>query len=384
MSMIESTIASLYSWISTRINSIFYCIFICFSLVLCFFVLKLYNNENNEKGEILAKKWNAAFYRLGITPIFPPQENIYVGDVYLQAVASKAPFKDYPKGFHDGVLDGRLVLVGQLSSRLYPVRSNPNPFFGNSRFDKDGRLSLDQSMIGNYNSSDDNNVSIYNVLFPKFSLFGSESLSSLARIFGVGAASGISDEISVNGVQVDEVGAYQTYRLLERFCADPETSGFCSEASARRLLGFMIGEDVNRLAPTADGKEKSIFDLQLIAVFRVYMTREIRVRNGTGTDVEGFFSETTGVDKLDLKVPTLESSNSRSSVVESSNSDKPDQDGMVKAENGSVASDEKPQSSSSNGFSGRFSAKNSRLVEVNSPLLRPLVIGYNAVTMKVY
>jgi hypothetical protein len=62
-------------------NAIFYILF----LVRPFSTIDL-----GSKSEDIASSWNASISRLGISPIFPPQEDFYVGDIWAVIVDSES------------------------------------------------------------------------------------------------------------------------------------------------------------------------------------------------------------------------------------------------------------------------------------------------------
>ncbi|MFP3711255.1 hypothetical protein SB783_45540, partial [Paraburkholderia sp. SIMBA_009] len=52
--------------------------------------------ETDVTDDYLPKRWNESIRRLGIEPVYPPQEDIYVGDIIAEVVDSGHKFKSLP------------------------------------------------------------------------------------------------------------------------------------------------------------------------------------------------------------------------------------------------------------------------------------------------
>ncbi len=216
----------------------------------------------------IASDWNATVRRLGIEPIYPPQEDFQVGDIYASAFGA---IDDAP------TLAGRAVKIYHYDMRpdLERVQSQLIAFPATMPRPADNgavwpQPHSDDSPFGNA-ATPPKGLSL--AVFPGFTLgHVRHSGSDVGGLFR-----GVSTAITQSGESDDDVELRipfaETYGVpslvatgrLDMFCEDETTRDACSDDFLRRQLSMVAG--------------KAVFEpgvsVELILVSRVYLARAI-------------------------------------------------------------------------------------------------------------
>lgn len=311
--------------------------------------------------DYLPKSWNAAIERLGITPLYPPQEDIFVGDVFLAVAPSKRKFRDLPDDLHVDAMIGRSVKVGHINLTKYMRRPDDVRYFGDTARNNDGAISLSQPRRElAIDPADDGKIVLSNILFPAISLEREASVSGMWKSIGLGASSASAQKIVLSHVQSYGAEAYASTALLVRFCSDPQTLGFCIEKSSRAQLAYMMDDDVLRTATAVDdNKQDYVFEIRIFVVYRIYLARGMQVGSGDGINTRLFSSESAkppSAVTTSIEVAAKPVDGTTPVVVKTENTD--DAIGSAAASRG-----------------------DKRIFWTNEPFNRPLAFGYRAVSM---
>jgi hypothetical protein len=238
------------------------------TLVLCFifFFVRPFAASPRLDADDLATSWNQSIARLGISPLFPPEEDFHVGDVW----AVIADGEDTP-------LLGKAVRVAHLDLRdeIYKARNRQPVFADTASFAADGR-GRGQSPIES-NQTIDERIVLTLAAFPGLTItHTTRSAGSLGwSIGGLGAG---RDDQSIEEIRIPVAETYgipyaDALVRLDDWCADEQTKIHCTDAFLRRVLAYSIS---NQVLATRNGKY--IFRLHLRLVTRVFLTREIEQR----------------------------------------------------------------------------------------------------------
>lgn len=216
----------------------------------------------------IASDWNATVRRLGIEPIYPPQEDFQVGDIYASAFGA---IDDAP------TLAGRAVKIYHYDMRpdLERVQSQLIAFPATMPRPADNgavwpQPHSDDSPFGTA-AAPPKGLSL--AVFPGFTLgHVRHSGSDAGGVFrGVSAAitqAGESDddvELRIPFAETYGVPSLVATGRLDMFCEDETTRDACSDDFLRRQLSMVAG--------------KAVFEpgvsVELILVSRVYLARAI-------------------------------------------------------------------------------------------------------------
>ncbi len=208
------------------------------------------------------QEWNEAIGRLGMVPVYPPREDLYVGDVLvvLGAGPTEAPGQRRL---------GNAVSVGHLDLRPQIAAHEAHHL----------NLDIDTPAAGRPGA-----VHAGLIAFPGISVTHARRASSSlgARLFGWSAASeqNSSDKVSIPVAYSYGIDPYDGLAALSAFCHQTATARFCNNAFLHRLLGRAGFAD----AEAAKGG-KFLFPVTIELVTRVYLTKTLeqqRVLQGSG------------------------------------------------------------------------------------------------------
>lgn len=327
----------------------------------------LWQRSHTEVDEYVPKSWNAAIERLGITPLYPPQEDVFVGDVFLAINPSKQKFRDFPDDIQRDSMIGRSVKVGHLDFTEFMRRPPDARYFGDNARNTDGSLALLQPRREtDKDSLDAGKVVLSDLLFPAITLERDGTFSGVERYLGLSASAASTEKIVLSHVQSYSADAYLSSTSLRAFCADKTTRGFCIEKSARTQLAYMIDDDILRTAKTDDGDTAYLFDIRIFVIYKIYLARGLQVGSGVGTTAQLF--STNGEKKpqaSSIKVEALPLANS--SPTSSGTPPTP-------------GSEDKPVSTEDN-QAFQISRTDKRTFWSDEPFTRPLVFGYRSISM---
>jgi hypothetical protein len=223
--------------------------------------------------------WNRTIKSLGVSPIFPPEEDLVVGDVLAvvvrdvdidsheqtNAVAKKAFVNRTVKLAHvdvaqalDAAYQNLPVFPATLGTVL-PLRSGV------------ARAFSDAVLLSN----------LPRAAFPRLKIQGVSNSAGGVAADGSGSASYGAGSQRVEEFELSDVRAYglpsvAALQLFEAYCAKPETAEVCEETTARKHLQRVVGDHINqRYVDDRSGEYKFALEVEIVMVYRVYLTGSI-------------------------------------------------------------------------------------------------------------
>jgi hypothetical protein len=239
-------------------------------LVLAFIlaIVRPFETTPEPDAEDVATAWNQSISRLGILPIFPPEEDFHVGDVWaVVADAEETP------------LLGKAVRIAHIDIREQIKEArNQQPVFAETadlkqgeKFRRQDRLEITQT------GSDDGRIALTLSAFPGITItHATRAAGSLgASLGGLGAG---RDDQEIEEVRIPTAETYgvsvpAAFFRLDDWCSDAKTKIYCTDEFVRRVIAFAVSD---RALATRDGQY--LARLQLRLVTRVFLTREIEHR----------------------------------------------------------------------------------------------------------
>ncbi|MES0151772.1 hypothetical protein NKJ95_32180 [Mesorhizobium sp. M0012] len=246
-------------------------------LLISIFLVKPFDTPGELLEDNAAIAWNKAIERLGIQPLYPPQEDFFVGDVYITL--------DDPEGEIDGqlvryptnVYKGRGVKIGHIDMRE-SIKKGAQPF----RFPEtkiiEGKATADQlrSELPPETASDDL-IRLSLVAFPGISVKHYINTGSEFWRFVAGRRSGEIEEISIPYAESYGAPVVDSLLALGKYCTDVATKELCNDEVARKILGYVLGNDVNAVHGS-----KYVFPISVTIVGQVFLARELKIRRYRG------------------------------------------------------------------------------------------------------
>lgn len=228
-----------------------------------------FKEEEPVTAASIAASWNSSIAKLGIIPVFPPEEDLHVGDVW--AVIEDA--------YENQAILGKAVRIAHISLREDMKReaSLRRPTFSTTVEIENGKKIRKQDNYEVEVVGADNKIRLSLALFPGITINKTRNSSGVVERIGLnlGLSGGRSDieEINIPVSETYGVAAGIAAARLDIWCKDPATQIYCSDEFVRRVMAFGVDE---RVLATKDGAY--IAKIQLRLVNRVFMTREIEHR----------------------------------------------------------------------------------------------------------
>jgi hypothetical protein len=247
-----------------------------------FFIVRHLGGTATQRGfadASIEDNWNRTIKGLGVSPIFPPEEDLVVGDVLAvvvadvdldshvqtNAVARKAFVNRTVKLAHVDVsqaLDAayqNLPVFPATIGTVLPLRSGV------------ARAFSDAVLLGN----------LPRAAFPRLKIQGVSNAAGGISADGSGSASYGAGSQQVEEFELSDVRAYglpsvAALQLFDDFCAKPETANVCQEATARKHLQRVVGDHINqRYVDDRSGDYRYALEVEIVMVYRVYLTGSI-------------------------------------------------------------------------------------------------------------
>lgn len=337
------------------------------ALVIAFVVMLVrpFSGMSDPHAEDIAAAWNQSIARLGILPVFPPEEDFHVGDVW--AVVAEADESTTP-------ILGKAVRIGHISlrddikiaaDRQQPVFVETTELKQGEKFRKQDRKEVVTP------AADREQIALTIAAFPGITITHSaRSAGSVAATFGgLGAARDDQrvEEIRIRTAETYGAPAPAAFFRLDDWCSNAKTKIYCTDEFVRRVIAFAVNDKV---LAAKDGQY--LTRLQLRLVTRVFLTREIEHRNrrsGTSGAAAGVSATPpaadtpppgTGANSADNK--SLEAQNDARLLA------------LAQAINAAAAA------RSNAGSASAFRSDGTEL-ELREIFQRPVVFGYRAITV---
>jgi hypothetical protein len=214
-----------------------------------------------KKSEDVADSWNIGIARLGISPLYPPQEDFFVGDLWAIIVEAK-----------DTGLIGRGIRIAHIDLTEAVKENLKREAEFNKLFDQNAS-NIEQKL--------GTEKQLYEIAFPGIALSSavddsaSSSLSfPVVRSFlGIGASrrNDEVDDLRIPIAETYEAELTKALLTLYSYCNDVETGIRCTERFAKNLLAAAVDERI-----ASDGQDH--IDIRLELVTKVYLAKTITHR----------------------------------------------------------------------------------------------------------
>ena len=232
-------------------------------LIFVIFVLPHLLRSSDPTADNIDEEWSESIARLGIQPIFPPSEDLYVGDVFAVIVDPTITHRSFlSKAVRIGNIDLRNLLTKR--SGFAPVFSETVPKKEGEEFRHQDRREVEVK--------DDHLLTTTIAVFPGVTITHRTKASTLMGTKVAGASAGSDsvefEEISIPVTETYGVSVADGIGALDNWCQHEPI--LCSDNYARRMLAYSLGDFA--VDKNADGTYKTTIQIRL--VIRVFMSRE--------------------------------------------------------------------------------------------------------------
>ncbi len=328
--------------------------YVVVAAIACLAVLAFGINAQRP-GPSLIAEWNKTIQNLGIEPVFPPDEELSVGDILAVLVKDRRPSHDDPENI---ALLNRSVKLGHidLDSAIDEFSSEEYIFPETTdRPADDGKIWEQSAAAGDVFVHSDKRNRLALTAFPGFSIHHQQGLSLSAAFRGLfGLTTNTDEDIEFSIPFVETYGVLSTVALdrLEKHCAaHPE----CADSFVRQHLAF-VSPGVMQVddSVSATGQGGYLVDVAVELVNRVYLVRAI-----------------------DEKINNQQSRTSTASISRAA----PPAAKPSAGADSSAAATQPAAVSSDQSFSGKADSSFGAGSSLKQIFERPLVIGYRSVKL---
>jgi hypothetical protein len=229
------------------------------------------------KGSV-EENWNSTIASLGVVPIFPPEEDLVVGDVLALIVRDDDPDPEITRT--NAYLDQksfvtRTVKLAHIDVIQELVKAyGPLPIFPAS-----GEPPLRKAVARNFEDGVLQS-NLPRAAFPKLRIQGVDSaVGGLAGAVGTatyGASNQELAEFELSDVKAYGLPSVRALEMLDAYCTAVQTKHVCLEATARKHLSRVVGDRIHRRYLAKNGDLEHAIKIEVVMVYRVYLTSAIR------------------------------------------------------------------------------------------------------------
>jgi hypothetical protein len=224
------------------------------------------------ENDTVATDWNEAVKKLNIEPIYPPQEDVYVGDIYATISGGSKNFLGRSMKLWHVNLNAAIQRAYQ-DLPVFPTTS-PVP-------DKEGQVWQQETAELLFSPAQRKSLSL--VAFPSFVVRHARSASAGASsgiwsgIFGANRDSDETEELRFPRAETYGINATEATAALIGFCEAERSKPICSDTGVRQMLSMVVGDEIWKPAVDSRGKQTSKYaiSVELVLINQVYLTRSI-------------------------------------------------------------------------------------------------------------
>jgi hypothetical protein len=255
---------SFLRWARSNAAWLWPAVFVGVSLLYTVFVVRPFSTTGpGEQTAGVAASWNESISQLGISPLYPPQEDFFVGDLW--AVIVGGPEKP---------LLGKAVRVGHIDLKTEISKSHDN------------RIQIDYlerdasppaSAVQKADSGDAGLVHLSSIAFPGITvshILKNGSGPSFAGLYLSSSRTGEKyDDVKIPEAKTYGVEPIDGLLKLYSYCDDKDTSVRCTGTFIRNIIAALL--DVRAIQSNGD---KPDIEIRLELITRVYLTKVITHR----------------------------------------------------------------------------------------------------------
>ncbi len=244
--------------------------------------------------DAMVSAWNQSVRKLGIRPLFPPQEDFNVGDI-LAVVAAYDETPGNPREIGpDGSIVGKSVRIGHLSLEELGYQPSERPIFSDTVLEEDGKIKLQQSTITPNPPAGPIDISY--VSFPKLDMAGETARNAAVSQFSASRTALETELLNIPIAETYGVPMINAITALSNWCKSKDNAGACDDQTIRKILAYGV---TNEVINSVDGRFP--YRLQILLVTQVYITRSLNFRSGLNASVGSDISQTPETVEADAE-----------------------------------------------------------------------------------
>jgi len=240
------------------------------------------------------EQWYDAVNQLGIEPVYPPAEDLAVGDIVAIVTGDTVSAELNKRPIHDRALTlMHLDLTQEIVQAYQQTYQFPATV---ARPPSNEQIWNQTSSVDSLFKAPNLRQSLPIVVFPAFSLHKKRAANGSAggfselwdAAFGGSASSDETVDVHFAGTETYGIPAITAETKLIDFCNADATSFLCTDDQLRKQLSIVIGANIyQKLKDEKTGQERWRYTIELALVNRVFLARAIETRSREASRIGG-------------------------------------------------------------------------------------------------
>lgn len=246
------------------------------------FAVRPFETVPDPSGDDIAVAWNESIGRLGITPIYPPTEDLSVGDVW--GIITEIDKNDSAQQLNSTPLLGKAVRIGHIDLRDQILQAFKQPTFADtvepangSKIWKQERWEMPQP-----DAATKGRIPLALTAFPGVTINHQSrtgaQMGAATGWFGVQRHRDQQEQILIKSAESYGVPTMAAVYFLNKWCTDNDNKELCQDANVRRALSYAVGQEVLEATGTP---KRYTYRIGLQLVTRVFLMRQIEHRSSS-------------------------------------------------------------------------------------------------------
>ncbi|MCJ9668975.1 MULTISPECIES: hypothetical protein [unclassified Neorhizobium] len=249
---------------------------------LALWLIDPFDGPGEAETDQVAQAWNRTIGRLGIEAVYPPQEDMFVGDIYL-SLKLTATGEKYAPPPDSTVFAGRGIKIGRakredlaqsFEKRPYRFRDVPPPPTTPPPNAAERPAVMTEAIVPQEPAG--NEIDAYLTAFPGLSIKHYVETDASWWQVALGRRTGETEEISIPSPETYSIQAYRAFKLLLAFCSENQEN-LCRDDNARALMAISFGDEINEMKDS-----EYIYEPYVSLVRQVFVTRKIEISRYRG------------------------------------------------------------------------------------------------------
>lgn len=272
------------SWVDWLKSSATSVAWILAAIVIGFIVMVIRPWEGSAPPqEDVASLWSESVSRLGIEPLFPPQEDFYVGDIYAVISAYDEVDGTTREKGPDRPLLRKSAKIGYINLRSISLGTPEAPIFAPTKLNSDATAAVLDQVREEIEERASGKIKVSVVSFPAITV-RSASANAAAWVdwLPFSASRSLKNEEIITIRMAESYGAstVEATLALNKWCQDRRTRLSCTDAFARKILGYTTNSDVLEVRDN-----RYVYRISIKLITQVYLTRAIDFKRSSGGEV---------------------------------------------------------------------------------------------------
>ena len=242
-----------------------------------YFLINYLANDGSQIAQgSVEENWNRTIGSLGVVPIFPPEEDLVVGDVLALIIRDDDPDPEVDRN-NDNLSQKSFVTRTVKLAHIDVISDLELAYSPLPVFPAAGAPPLRDTVARKFGDGV-LQANLPRAAFPKLKIQGVDNAAGgiSGGVNGAGYGAGRQElvEFELADVRTYGLPSVRALEKLEEYCGERKT--ICTEATARKHLRRVVGDRIDRRYFAKNGELVYAIKVEIVMVYRVYLTSAIR------------------------------------------------------------------------------------------------------------